>query len=101
VRQQDVRRDPADEGGEPRQGAAFVEHLEVAHQALVAREPHQAAGLLRLGAAHAHEFLPSVDARPAAPVRDGEAVDLVPDALQPQQRARRHELHVVGVREDA
>ena len=100
MRQQHVWRDPADQGGEPRQGAAFVEHLEVVHQALVPGEPHEAAGLLRLGAAQAHELLPLVDARSAASVRDGDAVDLVADALQPQQRARRHELHVVRVREN-
>src|SRR5262249_49160057 len=59
------------------------------------------AGVLRLCAAHTHQLLASVDARAAGPVCDGEAVDLVPDALQPKQRARRDELHVVGVCEDA
>ena len=100
VRQQDVRRDAANDGGDLRQGEAFVEHLDVVHQALVPGEPHEAAGLLRFGAAHPRGFLPPVDARSAAPVRDGEAVDLVSGALQPQQGARGHELHVVGVRED-
>jgi hypothetical protein len=100
VRQQDVRSDPPDQSGKSRQGAALVEHREVIHQALVQRKPHEVAGFPRLGAAHADSLLPPVDARSAAPVRDGEAVDLVADTLQPQQRARRHELHVVGVREN-
>ncbi len=97
--QEDVRADATQDRREPAQRRPIVEHLEVADQALVIREPADTACGDCLIAPDADQFVRAVDARSARPVRHRHVVNLVAGTLQAHERARRRELDVVGMGE--